>query len=600
MITLGKMKWSNIFSYGPDNEIDFNAYPIIQLVGKNGHGKSSIALILEEVLYNKNSKGIKKANILNRYVKDKAYTIELNFDKDGDNYVIQTTRSSTQSITLYKNGNNISAHTATGTFKLIEEILGRDDKSFAQLVNQSSSASLEFLTATDTNRKKFLIDFLNLTRYTEAFEVFKKAVKDTEKEVLTVETKLKTIETWLSKHSNTTLNELELLETPDYDNSLEKEAFELGNKLKTITETNKKIQQNNTYKKQLDSIPIDSIVPITQPIESDKPYISKIGEHKANIKAADTLINKIGSLNGTCPTCLQEVDRAKLDSLISGQEDIKKEAKEAIDKINIRLEEINRLTTEANKASKIKSEWENYHSLIDNSLPSDILSAEDLRSRLDTVNSDISRLSAEIKRIQKENESISAHNAKVKVIKQQIEEMQEDLGICSSELAVLNDKLSKLQVLYKTFSTNGLIAYKIECMVTDLETISNEYLAELSDGRFQLYFKISTGDKLSVVITDNGKDIEILALSSGERARVNTATLLALRKLMQSLSSNRLNLLILDETISNLDTEGKERLIEVLLKEEHLNTILVSHDYTHPLLEKVNVVKVNNISRLET
>ena len=120
MITLKTLKWDNLFSYGKGNIIEFDKYPITQLIGKNGHGKSSIALVLEECLFNKNSKGIKKADILNRYVKDKSYSIELSFDKDGDEYVIKTTRGSTQTVSLYKNGENISPHTATSTFKQIE------------------------------------------------------------------------------------------------------------------------------------------------------------------------------------------------------------------------------------------------------------------------------------------------------------------------------------------------------------------------------------------------------------------------------------------------------------------------------------------------
>jgi hypothetical protein len=55
----------------------------------------------------------------------------------------------------------------------------------------------------------------------------------------------------------------------------------------------------------------------------------------------------------------------------------------------------------------------------------------------------------------------------------------------------------------------------------------------------------------------------------------------------------------LDETVEALDVDGKERLVEVLLSEEHLNTFLVSPGFTHPLLEKVNVVKHNNISQIE-
>jgi DNA repair exonuclease SbcCD ATPase subunit len=136
-------------------------------------------------------------------------------------------------------------------------------------------------------------------------------------------------------------------------------------------------------------------------------------------------------------------------------------------------------------------------------------------------------------------------------------------------------------------------------LIKDLETQTNYYLTELSSGRFQLNFRIAQSDKLNVVITDGNKDIDILALSSGERARVNVSALLGIRRLLQSLSNSRVNLLILDETVESLDLEGKEKLVEVLLTEEHLNTFLVSHGFTHPLLEKIQVVKKNNMSRIE-
>ena len=56
--------------------------------------------------------------------------------------------------------------------------------------------------------------------------------------------------------------------------------------------------------------------------------------------------------------------------------------------------------------------------------------------------------------------------------------------------------------------------------------------------------------------------------------------------------------LFLDEIISVLDDEGKEKLVEILLGED-LNTYLVSHGWTHPLLAKIEVIKEDNISRLE-
>src|SRR5210317_1878240 len=115
MITLQKLKWSNCFSYGPDNELDLSENTVTQIIGTNGKGKSSIPLIIEEALYNKNSKGIKKADIPNRYV-NKGYSICLCFTKDADSYEVHVDRKSSIKVKLLKNTEDISSHTATNTY----------------------------------------------------------------------------------------------------------------------------------------------------------------------------------------------------------------------------------------------------------------------------------------------------------------------------------------------------------------------------------------------------------------------------------------------------------------------------------------------------
>ena len=134
-------------------------------------------------------------------------------------------------------------------------------------------------------------------------------------------------------------------------------------------------------------------------------------------------------------------------------------------------------------------------------------------------------------------------------------------------------------------------------LVKELEVMPNDYLAEFSDGRFSINFVVEN-DKLNVEVSDNGNIIDILALSSGELARVNIATLVAIRKLMTSISRSQINVLFLDEVNQALDEQGKEKVVEVLLKEENLNTYLVSHGWTHPLLEKIEIIKEENISYL--
>jgi DNA repair exonuclease SbcCD ATPase subunit len=611
MITIKKLSWSNAFSYGKDNTIDFIASPLTQLVGRNGHGKSSIALILEEVLFNKNSKGIKKADILNRYVKDKTYTIELEFERDGTTYKIKTSRGTAQTVKLFKNDTDISAHTATATYKMIEDILGFDHKTFAQIVYQSNASSLEFLTAADTARKKFLIEILNLGKYTKVQEVFKEVAQDLTKDIAAAQSQVNTVNSWLDKYTKMDLSHKDYCEVPALDDSLLTQVSELDSQIRGLESTNKKITQNNTYKQiqsriklfPLPETPADTVTELTPEI---KQLNTSSIELTKSVKDSDAFIKKIGALQGTCPTCLQAIDEQKIAALVAEQQAIIVNAAAKITKINTRLNEIDVIEQEfTNKtvawksANKARDEWEKYHQLINAELQEDLLDKNELESKFTALQTAINNIKDAIASAEKKNAVASAHNAKVDTISTQLSEMNAELEVYSSKLYKLSERMSIVNVLTKTFSTTGLVAYKIECLVKDLEEITNKYLIDLSDGRFQIGFKISASDKLNVIITDNGKDIEILALSGGEKARVNVATLLAIRKLMQTLSSSRINLLILDETVETLDVDGKEKLVEVLLREEHLNTFLVSHGFTHPLLEKVNVSKRNNISQIE-
>ena len=611
MITIKTLTWSNAFSYGADNKIDFASAQLTQLVGKNGHGKSSIALILEEVLFNKNSKSIKKADIINRYVDDKHYEISLVFEKDGVEYTIKTRRGSTQTVKLYRGTSDISAHTSTQTYKAIEEILGFDHKTFSQIVYQSNAGSLEFLTAPDTARKKFLIEILNLGKYTQAQEVFKETAQELGRDIAKVQAQVATVNSWLDKYAKTDLNPKALQAVPAVPDELVTGSAELETQIGSLEAINKKITQNNTYRQVQSKI---KLFPIPEkPTEDTKTLQAESAqlatesvELSKTIRDSRAFVTKIAALHGTCPTCLQEIDEAKIAELVSEQTKIQESAQASATRITARIAELDAIKADIAKrtqawesASKSREEWEKYHALIDTELSEDLLDKNELDSKFRALQTAIGNLKTAIAQAEKYNLAASAHNARVESLSAQITEMNAELEIYSNNLHELSERMSIVNVLTKTFSTTGLVAYKIECLVKDLEEITNSYLVDLSDGRFQIGFKISASDKLNVVITDNGRDIEMLALSGGERARVNVATLLAIRKLMQTLSSSRINLLILDETVEALDVDGKERLVEVLLSEEHLNTFLVSHGFTHPLLEKVNVVKHNNISQIE-
>ena len=596
MITLKTLRWDNCFSYGKDNTLHLNDSNLTQLVGTNGQGKSSIPLIIEEVLFNKNSKGIKKQEIQNRFV-NQGYWINLTFSVDNNEYEIDVSRKASIKCKLYENGEDISSHTATNTYKTVQDLLGLDFKTFTQLVYQNTNTSLQFLTATDTNRKKFLIDLLKLEEYVEFFEIFKEASREISFEVNSLNSKSDTIVKWLNENKLESVELLPIKNLPKYSQKDEEDLQSLRNDFEKISEKNKKIIDNNLNRDQLQELET-SEHRLYKGEEIDLgAKQQKLGTIRAKLSDAQAHLDKISELEGVCPTCEQEIDWNRMEeirmgyvSTITHAVDEEEEIEEAIEKAR---DHNNRIVVRDVQ----QREFEELMKIVDNSLPSQILDGDALSSQIDELTSKIQDIRSAIERVSNENQMAERHNTRISIIEEQTNDMESQLEEIVAALGQVEEKSAHLEILKKAFSTNGLLAYKIENLVKDLEQLTNEYLAELSDGRFSLEFVV-TNDKLNVEITDNAKVVDILALSSGELARVNTATLLAIRKLMSSISSSRINTLFLDEVINVLDEQGREKIVEILLRED-LNTYIVSHGWTHPLLAKIEVIKEDNISHLE-
>ena len=604
MIILQKLKWDNCFSYGENNEIDLSKATLTQLVGTNGVGKSSIPLILEEVLFNKNSKNVKKADIANRYVNN-GYNISLSFTVDNSEYVISVNRKATLKCKLTKDGEDISSHTASNTYKTLGDILGIDFKTFSQLVYQNTNASLQFLTATDTNRKKFLIDLLKLDDYVAYFEVFKEAVRNASSDITSSNAKIATIEKWLSDNILEDTNILSKMDLPFESEDNQKLLRSYMRDLENISESNKKINTNEILKKQLKDIDLHEakrLLAKYPELQDTSQKLQAMGAWRSEKMFEQTMIKKYEDLlkleDMDCPTCGSEIDTKFAEEQIREHTERLEQCEVFAQKDQKALKEIEEQNEIHRQAGKTIEDWENLYRSIDNELPTSVTNKDDLEAKIQDLRQTILEEREELEKVVAENERRERHNTRIGIILEQTEQFQSELDVHKSKLENAESKLAILETLKKAFSTNGLLAYKIESLVKELEILTNDYLAEFSDGRFAINFVVEN-DKLNVEVSDNGNIIDILALSSGELARVNIATLVAIRKLMASISRSQINVLFLDEVNQALDEVGKEKVVEVLLKEENLNTYMVSHGWTHPLLEKIEITKDENISYLE-
>mgnify|MGYP003677000388 CR=1 FL=1 len=586
MITINKFGFNNMFSYGEDNIFEVSE-PVTQLVGPNGHGKSSIPGILEELLYNKNSRGIKKADIPNRYTDIKGYSGYVELTIDQDTYRLEKIVNTITKVKLLKNGVDVSGHTTTQTYKDLENLLGMDFSTFTKLVYQSMVSSLDFLSATDANRKKFLISLLGLSKYVEAEKTLKEAVRSAKDDVATVQGALGVIKGWLQKNSLIPEVQQPCI-VPEFDNDKEVVLLVKQSELANITEHNSLVKYNISVIQDYENVmanQVDAAVDNTCGLESARAASQEISTKVAALKAAEKIAKKdrdiVAAIKENCHACGHTLEVGNKAEMLASADAVLSARTADVTSIAADVE----LATQALKVEKsLNIKYKSYETFTNQSNNAaaklDSTKPTDLRDLDQLTKTDILSQKSQIKLAQEDNAKVIASNATIEFQKEQLNKFTEELTENESKLSQAQILLARTDVLANAMGNKGLISYKIESMVKVFEELINKYLQVLADGEFALSFGIED-TKLALKVHKGGHTVDIKSLSSGEFNKVNTATLLAVRKLMTSISKVDINLLFLDEVVSVL------------------NSIVVSHGYTHPLADVISVIKENNISRLD-
>lgn len=606
-IQLQQLNFSNMFSYGADNVINFNRNRITQLTAVNGSGKSSIAIILQELLYNKNIKSIKKGDILNRYIKDKNWNGSIDLLVDNIPYRVSVVRSGASTkVQLLENGVDISEHKVLDTYKKIQDIIGLDFEIFTQITYQSSVDLLDFLKATDTNRKKFLINLFNLEKYIAIGDKIKLRSSEIDKDIVKLQGELKSIEDFLNSTS-----------IPEYiferdvtslDTSLAVRISQIDNELQNINDTCKRIDKNNMYIQERNRIKFDLNLIEPAPFA----YMNEYQTLKLDLVMVNNEIARINrelssvKINDKCSTCGQTIDNSHLLKI---QNDLHHQLAINTSSYNGGLASARAWSTEleatqaASKAYKLNQDaihrFEQLTQLIDKAIPNVYPDHKALTDEKQILKTKLDSQTQQLKEITDYNKRVSAHNAKVDALKEQKSDFTIRQTAIKADILDKSAQSNALSILKKAFSTSGIVAFKLENLTKELETTINYYLSVLSDGQFQIEFSLDK-EKLNINVINNGISAPIETMSGGEFSRIQTSILLAIRILLSKLGGSSINLLFLDEITGVLDSEGKEKLIEVLQAEEELNVFLISHDFTHPLIDKVSIIKENNISCIQS
>ena len=113
----------------------------------------------------------------------------------------------------------------------------------------------------------------------------------------------------------------------------------------------------------------------------------------------------------------------------------------------------------------LQKEFEEVMGQVDHKLPITIFDKDEVSSQISTLSSKIEGLQERLREIASENNKATQHNTRLEIIQEQTADFEGELEEIVEALGKVEDKSTHLEILKKAFSTNGLLAYKIENLV---------------------------------------------------------------------------------------------------------------------------------------
>ena len=104
-------------------------------------------------------------------------------------------------------------------------------------------------------------------------------------------------------------------------------------------------------------------------------------------------------------------------------------------------------------------------------MPPETVDKEELEDKIHEVGLKLTNAKRELEKISKENERRTRENTRIEIIQAQTDGFIEKLNSAKELLTQQKDLDSNLDILKKAFSTNGLLAYKIENLVNMMPKI---------------------------------------------------------------------------------------------------------------------------------
>ena len=520
---LKKVSWKNFKSYSNImTELDFSDLSSLNLIiGVNGTGKSSIAECITYLMYGK-IENFTASEIPNRTNKNFYGKIEL--DCDGHNVVIE--RGLAPAIfTVTIDGNIVDTAGKTNVQDMLEDVYYRIPYAVFKNIIVLSINDFKSLVNLNPSDKRNIID--RIFGFTIFNEILKKVKED-----------MKGIDGEISENSGSLRAN---------NNSIERIISQV-NELKTNMASQDEIEklalniQETEEKEKKNEENIQKLEDTREKIKRETLEKSvDIKDVKKRIEEIDKKIKLIDS--GRCPMCGSSLETDEF-----------REEKESLLEERKSCEETIRLITDIVNESVRKVE---------------ILNKNITTFKGNSQRSNIIELKSDLK------SKISANETKVDPLIETKNQIEDDIAKLMEEQNILSEKKLNYSILLKMLGEDGGIKQMIaKSYIKDL----NNIIAQTIDF-MNMSYSVVFDSNFNTTIMQNGSKVNYKTLSTGEKKRVDFATIISFVKLLK-LQYGELNLLFIDELFSNIDIDGVDDMLQLLkdlCQELSLNIFLIHH-----------------------
>jgi len=542
--------------------------------------------------------------------------VSLSFELNGDNYRIDRYAKHTEfrdKVLLFKNEENKSKANKKDTQELIDEVVKINFKSFVNSVMMSQENVGKFLEADPFKKKEIIENILQLNILSQYHmisqqkrKISKRNFDHTSSEMNNYESLIKNTKDSAVAYVNSCKNQ---------KNAAEKKIIDLKNQLsrienKNIEEERAKIKDAIDAKKLIDEKKLEyknQLVLVSSVDSQLKTLEDSEDEIKESIRSNEKSIQKISLdikelekiiLRNTeemkhakenpdeCPLCknlinIDEINKwikekkSLIDSLSSSMTDKLSTLKEYNEKISVLEEKMSIIQKQKSSIEEKRAE------LKKNALK--IKSDYDSIEIPETMNDDdLNRLSDEINKIKTQIKNLEdveyMDQSYLDNLINKAKELSSSLKIKKEELQKYKKEVALYQWWENSFSSkkNSMKSWCINNIIGYFNTRIKNYVDRFFDGDTEIQLDIELNEK----ITRNGFDRSFAQFSGGEKQRLNLAILFALNNLVKSSISTKINIMFLDEILSNsLDDKGVSTVLELLndMKDNNETVFIIDH-----------------------